>query len=114
MSDQPVKPSRPLAVTITVYLLFAAGIFQVIYSFTGATAHYHRFYPAAHVLLIIVIFAALSGVLSMEKWGAWLFLAALVARILLELWVGAVHPASLLLLVPAAIFIRHLLMPRKD
>jgi hypothetical protein len=64
-------------------------------------------------LLIIVIFAALSGILSMEKWGAWLFLAAVGMRLLLEFWVGAVHPASLLLLVPAAIFIRLLLMAGK-
>lgn len=113
MNDDPTKDSRPLAITVTVYLLFAAGIFQIIYSFTGATAEYGRFYPAAQVLLIIVIFAALSGILSMEKWGAWLFLAAVGMRLLLEFWVGAVHPASLLLLVPAAIFIRQLLMAGK-
>lgn len=114
MPDKPVKPSRPLVVTIMAYLLYAAGLAYIVYSFTGFSAAYGRFYPAAQVLLMLIIFAALAGVLSMEKWGAWLFLAAIAARVLLDFQVGAVHPASLLLLVPAAVFIRHLLMPKKD
>jgi hypothetical protein len=114
MEDKEVRTSRPRLVAITVYLLFAAGLFQIIYSFTGATATYGRFYPAAQVLLVILAFVALTGILSMEKWGVWLFLAALAARVLVDFQVGAVHPASLLLLVPAAIFIRQLLMPKRD
>lgn len=114
MREKPVKPSRPLVVTIMAYLLYASGLIYIVYSFTGFTAAYGRFYPAAQVVLTLVIFAALAGVMAMEKWGAWLFLAAIAARVLLEFQVGAVQPASLLLLVPAAVFIRHLLMPRKD
>lgn len=114
MREKPVGPSRPLVVTVMAYLLYAAGLVYIVYSFTGFTAEYGRFYPAAQVVLMLVMFAALAGVLSMEKWGAWLFLAAIAARVLLDFQVGAVHPSSLLLLLPAAVFIRHLLMPRKD
>ncbi len=114
MEEKEVKTTRPTLVTVTVYLLFAAGLFQIIYSFTGATATFGRFYPAIQVLLVILSFVALTGILSMEKWGVWLFLATLAARVLIDFRVGAVHPASLLLLVPAAIFIRQLLMPKRD
>ena len=114
MKENPVNPPRPALVTITVYLLFAAGIIQIIYSFTGATARYGRFYPAVQVLLNIAVFVALTGILSMEKWGLWLFLFALALRVIIDFWVGAVHPASLLFLIPAAIFIRHLSMHRKN
>ena len=110
----PKPPARPTIVALTVYLLFAVGLFQIVYSFTGATANLGRFYPASQVILIIIAFAALSGILQMEKWGVWLFLAVLVAKVLIDFWLGAVHPASLLLLLPAAIFIRNLLMVKKD
>jgi hypothetical protein len=114
MPEKPERTSRPLAVTIMAYLLYAGGLAYIVFSFTGYTAAYGRFYPAAQVLIMLVMFAALAGVMSMEKWGAWLFLVAIAARVLLDFQVGAVHPASLLLLVPAAVFIRHLLMPKKD
>ena len=52
-----------------IYTLFALGLMQVIYSFTGAFAPYGIYYPAANLLLIILMFAALAGLMSNGKMG---------------------------------------------
>lgn len=88
-----------------IYTLFALGLTQVIYSFTGAFAPYGIYYPAANLLLIVMMFAALAGLWSMEKWGLWLFLVFVVLKLALDIWTGAFHFAELLLLVPAFLFL---------
>jgi hypothetical protein len=85
--------------------LFALGLFNVIYAFTGATASFGIYYPAANVFLTILMFASLAGLWSMEKWGLWLFLVFVVLKLILDIWTNAFHYAELLLLVPAAIFL---------
>ena len=90
--------------------LFALGLFNVIYAFTGATAPFGIYYPAANVFLTILMFAALAGLWSMEKWGLWLFLVFVGLKLMLDIWNHAFHYADLLLFIPAAIF----LLKRKD
>jgi hypothetical protein len=87
---------RPWPVTAASYSLFVAGIAQLIYSFTGAMAPYGRFYSAIQAFLIVVMIAAVSGVLSMERWGLWLLLAVLATKLGVDVWSGAFHPAALL------------------
>jgi hypothetical protein len=84
--------------------LFVLGLLQVIYAFTGAFAVYGIYYPAANVLLIILMFAALAGLSSMEKWGLWLFLTFTVLKLVLDIWTGAFHYAELLLILPVFLF----------
>jgi hypothetical protein len=101
---------RPAVMTVIISILFAAGLFNVIYAFTGAYAPYGIYYPAANVFLIILMFAALAGLWSMEKWGLWMFLAFVVMKLTLDIWTGAFQYAELVLLIPAALF----LLKRKD
>jgi hypothetical protein len=101
---------RPLILTGIISILFALGLFNVIYAFTGAFAPYGIYYPAANVFLIILMFAALAGLWSMEKWGLWLFLIFVGLKLILDIWTNAFHYAELLLLLPAALF----LLNRKD
>ena len=84
--------------------LFAIGLFTVLYTFTGAYAPYGLYYSAANVLLIIIMFAGLAGLWSMEKWGLWVFLVFVVLKLVLDIWTGAFHYAELLLIVAAIIF----------
>jgi hypothetical protein len=101
---------RPPVMTGTISILFALGLFNVIYAFTGAYAPFGIYYPAVNVFLIILMFAALAGLWSMEKWGLWLFLVFVVLKLMLDIWTNAFEFAELLLLIPAALF----LLRRKD
>jgi hypothetical protein len=101
---------RPPVMTGTISILFALGLFNVIYAFTGAYAPFGIYYPAINVFLIIIMFAALAGLWSMEKWGLWLFLVFVVLKLMLDIWTNAFEFAELLLLIPAALF----LLRRKD
>jgi len=101
---------RPLILTVIISSLFALGLFNVIYAFTGAFAPFGIYYPAANVFLIILMFAALAGLWSMEKWGLWLFLVFVGLKLILDIWTDAFHYAELLLLIPAYLF----LIKRKD
>ncbi len=91
--------------TVTISILFALGLFNVIYAFTGAYAPFGIYYPAVNVFLIILMFAALAGLWSMEKWGLWLFLVFVVLKLILDVWTGAFQFAELALLIPAALFL---------
>jgi hypothetical protein len=88
----------------TIGILLALGLADLIYSFTGDAARYGTLYPAAHVLLNIVGFLALSFIWSKEQWAAWLFIAVLALHMVLDYAVGAFHPAKLLLFLPALFF----------
>jgi hypothetical protein len=101
---------RPSIMTGIISALFALGLFNVIYAFTGAYAAFGIYYPAANVFLIILMFAALAGLWSMEKWGLWLFLVFIGLKLVLDIWTHAFYYADLLLLIPAALF----LFKRKD
>lgn len=95
----------PLAVTITIYLLAAAGIFNIIYSFTGVYAPYGLFYPAVIMLVTVGLFASFAGIANMEKWGLYVFFVMLAIKFGVDLYTGAFSYWNLLLLVPAGIFL---------
>jgi hypothetical protein len=86
-------------------VLFALGIFDILYSFTGAYAPYGLLYPASHVLLTIVLFLSLSFIWYRERWALFLFGGVVLAHFGVDLFVGAFHPAKLLLLIPLPAFL---------
>ena len=98
---------RPALLTWTIVMLFTLGLFTVIYAFTGAFAPYGIYYSAGNVFLIILMFAALSGLWSMEKWGLSLFLVFTALKLTLDLITGAFHFAELVLIAAAIIFLLH-------
>jgi len=98
----------PLPVTITIYLLASAGLFNIIYSFTGAYAPYGLFYPAVNVLVTVGLFASFAGLSNMEKWGLYLFFVMLAFKFGVDLYTCAFSYWNLLLLVPAGLFLAFL------
>ena len=106
MSAKPVE--RPGVITAMCSALLVAGTLNIIYTFTGAYAPYGLLYSAAHTLLTVVIFAAVSGIWAMEKWGVYVFLACLAVKFGLDFYTGAFAYWELVLLVPAIVFVIHL------
>lgn len=90
---------------VLIGVLFALGIFDIIYSFMGYYARWGVLYPAFHVLLNIALFLALSLIWSAEKWASWLFLAIVAAHLGLDLAVGAFAFWKLALVLPALYFL---------
>jgi hypothetical protein len=95
---------RPRWITMTAGLLFAAGIFNILVAFTGATARYGMFYPAAQVLLTIGYLTALSGIWEMERWGLILLPVVLAAALATDLYLGAFRYLNLLAWVAVIAF----------
>lgn len=104
MAEPANKTRLPLWMTILVAVLFAAGLVHLIYMFTGAYAPYGNFYPAAVALLTVMSFAGLSGVMSAEKWGVWVFGVAVAGLLTASWFFGAFQWAHLLLVLPALLF----------
>jgi hypothetical protein len=96
---------RPIIGTIFCSLLLALGLFNIVYTFTGIYAPYGLLYSAAHTLLTIIMFAAISGIWSMEKWGVYLFLGVVALKFGLDIYTGAFHYVELLLVLPAVYFL---------
>jgi hypothetical protein len=86
-------------------VLFALGTFDILYSFTGAYAPYGLLYPASHVLLTIILFLSLSFIWYREQWALFLYAGVILAYLGVDFFVGAFHPAKLLLLVPLPAFL---------
>ena len=86
-------------------VLFALGIFDILYSFTGAYALFGLLYPAAHVLLTIIMFLSLSFIWYRERWALFLLASVILAGLLLDLSVGNFQLLRLLLLLPLSVFI---------
>lgn len=103
MSAETVN--RPALVTAFCSAILALGLFNIVYTFTGVYAPYGLFYSAIHTLLTVVLFAAISGIWSMERWGVYLFAGIIALKLGLDLYTGAFHYASLLLLVPVIYFL---------
>lgn len=97
--------NRPIFVTIFCSLLLTLGLSNIVYTFTGIYARYGLLYSAAHTLLTIIMFAAISGIWSMEKWGVYLFLGIVALKFVLDGYTGAFHVLELLLLLPSAYFL---------
>jgi hypothetical protein len=51
------------------------------------------------------MFAAISGIWSMEKWGVYLFCGIVALKFGLDWYTGAFHYAALLLLLPTNYFL---------
>lgn len=96
---------RDVIFKILLGVLFAMGIFDILYSFTGAYAQYGLLYPASHVLLTIILFLSLSFIWYHERWALFLFAGVILAHLGVDLFVGAFHPAKLLLLIPLPAFL---------
>lgn len=105
MTQPSKKDSKAIFFIILLGSLFALGLFDLVYSFTGAYAQFGILYPAAHALLNIILFLALSFIWSKEKWAAWLFLGIVVAHMGLDLFVGAFEFFKLILFLPAIYFL---------
>lgn len=106
--SEKVPVNRPLAVTAICSLLFALGIFNIIYTFTGVYAPYGVYYSAVNALMVVIMFAALSGIWVMEKWGVYLFIVLIIIKAGIDLYSGAFSWWELLLLVPALLFLSQL------
>jgi len=85
-------------------VLFALGIFDILYSFTGAYAPYGLLYPASHVFLTIILFLSLSFIWYRERWALFLFAGVILAHFGVDYFVGAFHPMKLLMLLPLPAF----------
>jgi|SRR6185369_5172582 hypothetical protein len=101
---QDNKIVRPMAVTVTSYLVFAWGVGIIIYSFTGIYGQYGNLFPALNALCIIGLFASIAGVLNMEKWGLRLFALMMVLKWGVGYYYGAFGFWEILLVIPLIIF----------
>jgi hypothetical protein len=95
---------QQLLFNLFIAVLAVLGLFDIIYTFTGASAQLGILYPSAHVLLNIVGFVAISFIWSRDKWANWLFLGVVLSHLLLDLVVGGFNWLKLLLLIPALYF----------
>jgi hypothetical protein len=100
--------NRPVIITALCSALLAAGIFNIVYTFTGVYAPYGLLYSAGHTLITVVIFASVSGIWAMEKWGVYLFLACLAIKFGLDVYAGAFSLWEIALMIPATVFLLHL------
>lgn len=91
---------------ILIGVLFVLGLFDILYTFAGFHAQYGILYPAAHVLLNVLLFVSISFIWSKEKWAAYLFLGILACHYGLDLYVGAFQFWKLALLIPGLLFYR--------
>ena len=108
MPDPKKIAPQPVWMKILVGLLFGAGLVHLVYMFTGIYAPYGNLYPAAMAMLTVVAFAGLSGVMSGEKWGVWVFSVAAVLVPVVSAFVGAFQFSQLVLLLPVAVFFSRL------
>lgn len=93
-------------VGILIGILFVLGLFDILYTFAGFHAQYGLLYPAAHVLLNVLLFVSISFIWSKEKWAIFLFAGILACHFILDLYVGAFQFWKLSLLIPALLFFR--------
>lgn len=111
------KTPRPLLVTILCALLFAWGLWEIAYSYTGNTAlnksGVDTLYPAVNALMMVFSFVALSGVWSMEKWGPITFAIVVSLKILVDLMFGHFNAVYFIGFVPAIIFLLNMKKMRK-
>ena len=104
MPDPKTTDRQPLWMKILVALLFVVGLLHLAYMFTGIYAPYGNFYPAAMALLTVAGFAGLSGVMSAEKWGVWVFGVAIVLMLAVATYSGSLGWGHLLLVLPVLVF----------
>lgn len=99
------KAKRPLLITLLCLVLIALGFWSLISSYIGIYQGFGTLYPAANALMIVFSFVAISGVWSMEKWGAIAFPIVVTIKILFDLMFGHFNGWYLLGFIPAVVFI---------
>jgi hypothetical protein len=72
------KSAERNIVGILIGVLFVLGLFDILYTFAGFHAQYGLLYPAAHMLLNVLLFVSISFIWSKEKWALFLFLGILI------------------------------------
>ncbi len=102
MTSENKKPGIPAPKWINWVCIcfYTAGLINIIISFTGIYARFGLFYSALNVLLIVIMFAALSGIGSMEKWGAILFAIVIFIKTGYDFYSGAFQWWELALFIP--------------
>lgn len=105
MSDKKNIIIRPLPVSIASVVMLVLGVFNVIYSFTGVYAPFGVLYTAFHTILTVVMFAGISGIWTMERWGVRVFLVVMALKFALDIYSGAFSYFIFLLLIPGFIFL---------
>ena len=72
--NQPI--ARPPLVTLLCAFVFAASIYLIIQTFSGAFAANGILFSPLIVLFIIIAITGAAGIWSMEKWGFVVFMIA--------------------------------------
>lgn len=104
--SQKVKEvSPPLVVLILCGLLFAYGIFEIIYTFSGAYGHLHVAYSAVNAFIVVLSFVALSGVWAFEKWGSIAFALVIAFKAGSDFLFDNFQIWQLLSVLPAIVFL---------
>jgi hypothetical protein len=104
------RSKRPPLITAFCIALFALGLFNIVYTFTGLYKGLNTMYPAVNALMIVFSFVGLSGVWAMEKWGPVSFVIVVALKVLVDLIFGNFQWYILLGFIPAALFL--LAMPK--
>ncbi len=99
------KTKRPGYITYLCLAVIVFGFWNIIASYIGIYQGFGTLYPAANALMIVFSFVAISGVWSMEKWGAISFPIVVVLKLLVDSLWGHFNPWVLLAFIPAAVFI---------
>lgn len=100
------KSAERNIVGILIGVIFVLGLFDILYTFAGFHAQYGLLYPAAHVLLNVLLFVSISFIWSKEKWAVYLFWGILACHYGLDLYVGAFQFWKCILLIPGLLFYR--------
>lgn len=99
---------RPMLVTILCSVLFAYGLWEIVYSFTGnivLKGGVDTLYPAVNALMVVFSFVGLSGVWTMEKWGPISFAIVVSLKLLVDAIFGHFNWVFVLGYIPAIIFL---------
>ena len=108
------KSVRPLPVTILCILIVSWGIWNLISMYINVYNGVYAIYPAVNALMVVFSFVAISGVWSMEKWGAITFPAIVTLKIIADLIFGTFIAWYLLGYVIAVVFLRYYPKMRKS
>jgi hypothetical protein len=79
------KSKRPLPITVLCVLIVLLGIWNLISMYINVYKGVYAIYPAANALMIVFSFVSISGIWSMEKWGAITFPVVVTIKIIIDL-----------------------------
>jgi hypothetical protein len=99
------KIKRPTYITLLCVGVVVYGFWNIISSYMGIYNGFGTLYPAINALMIVFSFVAISGVWSMEKWGAVTFPIVITLKLLVDVLWNHFNPWLLLAFIPAAVFL---------